>query len=107
MEQGTGVNLERIRALCQNNNIQWTQHALQRILKRGISQDEVIKALMTGEIIEDYPDDYPNPSGLILGGNKLHVVCGVDDDRLWIITAYRPNPDKWENDLKTRKKGAE
>ena len=58
---------------------------------------------MCGEIIEDYPDDYPFPSCLMLGANHLHVVCGVGAGILWIITAYHPTKDKWEDDLKTRK----
>ena len=63
---------------------------------------EVMRAIMTGEVIEDYPDDYPYPSALI-SGNGLHVVAGVGDGRLWLITSYRPDPEQWEDDLKTRK----
>lgn len=60
-------------------------------------------AIIGGEIIEEYPTDYPFPSCLMLGSNRLHVVCGVGAGMLWIITAYRPTSDKWETDLKTRK----
>jgi hypothetical protein len=62
---------------------------------------------MNGEIIEQYPTDYPYPSCLILGlsvsNQHIHVVVGSNMETLWIITAYYPNPDKWENDNKTRK----
>lgn len=33
----------------------------------------------------------------------IHVVAGVGDGLLWIITAYFPDEEKWENDYKTRK----
>ena len=33
----------------------------------------------------------------------MHVVCGTDGEYLWIITAYYPSKDKWENDFKTKK----
>ena len=33
----------------------------------------------------------------------FHVVCGISDEELWLITAYRPSVEKWESDLKTRK----
>lgn len=39
--------------------------------------------IATGEIIEDYPEDYPNPSCLIFGynvnGRILHIVAGCDN----------------------------
>lgn len=89
--------------LCQSGAVEWTSHAWQRIIQRNIEPQEVTDAIATGEIIENYPDDYPYPSFLLLGGDKLHVVCGIGEGRLWIITAYRPSLDKWENDLKTRK----
>ncbi|MCL2366577.1 MAG: DUF4258 domain-containing protein [Oscillospiraceae bacterium] len=68
----------------------------------------MIHAITNGEIIEQYRDDYPYPSCLILGAtvsNKqhLHVVCGVSNGRLWIITTYYPDLGKWEADYKTRK----
>ena len=93
-----------LKKLCQENAISWTNHVMQRLIQRGITVSEIIEAIMTGEVIEDYPDDYPYPSCLVLGGNKLHVVCGIGNGRLWIITAYRPTLDKWESDLKTRRR---
>lgn len=60
-----------------------------------------------GEIIERYPNDYPYPSCLLLGSavnkRKIHIVCGIGNGKLYIITAYYPDTDKWENDYKTRK----
>ena len=73
------MQLERIKALCQENKILW--------------------------IIEDYPDDHPYPNCLLLGAGPLHVVCGMAEDRLFIITAYRPDPSEWGPDYKTRKEG--
>ena len=57
---------------------------------------------------EDYPDDFPNPSCLIFGtalsGKILHVVAGTDENYLYVITAYCPSEDKFEKDMKTRRK---
>ncbi len=92
-----------LKKLCQDGKVEWTNHVAQRLLQRGITRQEVKQAILTGEIIENYPDDYPYPSCLILGGNHIHVVCGIGEGRLWIITAYRPSLEKWESDLKTRK----
>ncbi len=51
-----------------------------------------------------YYDDYPCPSCLVLGydiNNKiLHVVCGVSEETVHMITAYYPSTDKWKEDMK-------
>lgn len=52
-------------------------------------------------------DDYPYPSCLILGFSvnekNIHVVIGSNMETIWIITAYYPDLDKWEQDFRTRK----
>ena len=78
------------------------------MLKYGIKSTEVRQALEKGERIEDYPDDTPLPSYLVLGkaGRVLHV-CAADDPatkETIVITIYEPDPAKWEADLKTRRK---
>ena len=34
----------------------------------------------------------------------IHIVCGISDNYVHMITAYRPNSDKWEEDMKTRRR---
>lgn len=78
-----------------------------RILKRNITREEVKYCLINGEIIETYIDDKPFPSYLLfarVNGKNLHVVIGVDSDKIHVITAYEPNNKVFENDFKTRKK---
>ncbi len=100
-----GISITDLQRLCVDGAIRWTGHVLKRLLQRGISQASVIQAILSGEIIEQYPDDYPYPSCLLLGGTPpLHVVCGHGPDEVWMITAYYPDTAEWENDLKTRKK---
>ncbi|MCL2539732.1 MAG: DUF4258 domain-containing protein [Oscillospiraceae bacterium] len=85
----------------------WTNHILVRLLQYGITESDVESALMSGENIEEYQQDYPYPSCLVLGAaeknKKLHIVCGIGDSKLWLITAYHPGYDKWSPDFKTRK----
>lgn len=103
------VDIENIKKICKEHKIVWTSHVLIRLLQRNISQIEVESAIINREVIEQYPDDYPNPSCLILGITDkeifLHIVCGISDNNLWIITAYKPAPEKWSKDLKTRIEG--
>lgn len=97
-----------IRELCNRQSLRWTNHVVTRLLQRNISTDDVVYALMHGEIIEKYPTDHPYPSCLVFGislnQNFLHVVCGISSEELWLITAYYPNPNEWEDDLKTRRR---
>ncbi len=99
------VELDNLRALCADKTILLTQHLSLRIRERGILYEEVKAAIMSGSIIEQYPDDHPYPSCLLLhcAPKPLHVVCGVGGGLIWVITAYRPDPAQWEPDWKTRK----
>ena len=101
------IEIEYLRTLCNDDNLFLTQHALKRMLERNISYENVKNIILNGEIIEQYPDDYPNPSCLIFGivdnVRNLHIVIGVCDDKLWVITAYEPTTDKWNDDFKTRR----
>jgi hypothetical protein len=71
--------------------------------------DEILEVLDSGEIIEEYPDDVPYPSCLVLGRTRkdrpLHLVCApvLEEGRLIIITTYQPDPARWETDWRRRK----
>ena len=101
------MNIEELREICNDETIEVTRHALDRFMKRGINYSDVKSAIMTGEIIEPHPDDYPHPSCLILGAtlkqSLIHVVVGCAEKRLWIVTAYYPDIEMWSDDYKTRK----
>ena len=96
-----------MRALCRDETIKVTKHFTDRLNERNIDYEDVISAVISEEIVEEYPTAYPHPCLLILylmDGNKpLHIVAGTDGNYLWLITAYYPTLDKWENDYKTRK----
>ena len=102
------LNIEIIKEYIKTRKIDWTKHCLNRLNQRDISISDVKTAINNGSIIEYYYNDYPYPSCLILGyelNNKvLHIVCGMTDDLVHMITAYYPSADKWEEDMKTRRK---
>ena len=101
------LNIDKIKHLIKEERIRWTNHVMVRLLQRNITQSDVEYALLNGEIIEEYEDSYPYPSCLVYGINLdnkvLHIVCGSNEEELWIITAYYPDNTEWQNDLKTRK----
>lgn len=75
-----------------------------------ISIEEVLQTLDSGKIIEEYPEDKPYPSCLILGRTvaqrAIHIVCAPvpNEERLIIITTYQPDPSRWESDFSGRKR---
>ncbi len=85
------------------------QHAIRRMFERRISVEDVNAALANGKTIEDYPDDKPYPSQLLLGyagARPLHVVAAdnaTEGERI-IITVYEPDPAQWEPTFTLRKK---
>lgn len=90
------------------NQLTFRIHALQRMFLRKISEQEVRHVLETGEIIEDYPEDKPYPSKLILGwcySRPIHIVVAdnIEKKETIIITVYEPDTHCWEMDFRRRK----
>ena len=85
------LKIEVIRNYLLNKKVKWTNHCLNRLNQRNI-------------LLED---DYPYPSCLILGYSlkqkALHLVCGITKDYLYMITAYYPDSNKWDENMKTRR----
>lgn len=83
-------------------------HAIQRMFERGISLKKVRQVLETGETIEDYSSEMPEPSRLILGfqgKHPIHIVASENSkaNETTIITVYIPDPNRWKKDFKGRK----
>ena len=101
------LSIDKIKQLIKDKKIRWTNHVIIRLFQRNITQSDVEYAILSGEIIEEYERDYPYPSCLVYGINLnkevIHIVCGLSEDELWIITAYYPDITEWENDMKTRR----
>ncbi|MCX6647373.1 MAG: DUF4258 domain-containing protein [bacterium] len=83
-------------------------HAVRRMFQRGISVDDVHKTVSEGKTIEEYSDDSPYPSRLVLGwtGDRpLHVVFAenVEHDEIIVITVYEPDLFVWEPGFEKRR----
>lgn len=81
-------------------------HALIEAKKDGLTTDDLVKAVMVGEVVEDYGErilllhfatDYRIP---------FHVVLEwIEGDSIaTVVTAYVPGSDRWKADWKSRKK---
>lgn len=91
------------------NRVRITDHADEEARADRLSFDQIYFSVMSGEIIEDYPNDKPYPSCLVLGqtfgGDPVHSVWAYNPQNHWavLITVYRPDPKRWI-DWRTRRR---
>lgn len=103
------ILIEEIIESIKNRRIRITDHADEEAYNDTLSLEEIYSSVLTGEIIEQYPDDKPYPSCLIYGKNiknePIHSVWAynIETKASVLITVYRPDPDRWI-DWKTRRK---
>lgn len=101
------ISIDELRQLNTANHYMITEHARIRLFERKITIDDVICCVENGKIIEQYETDKPFPSCLILGvelkGRYIHVVVSCDEDYIYLITAYYPDEQHWQDNFKTRR----
>ena len=89
-------------------SIEFRLHAVQRMFELGITVLDVKEVIKTGRVIENYPEDKPLQSYLLLGfikGKPLHLVAAIDNEtkKAIIITVYEPDPKLWQAGFERRK----
>jgi hypothetical protein len=100
--------IDQLRSKIAANQFEFTRHALDQSILRGINIQELREAIENGEEIEDYPQDKYGPSCLVFGMTKLdrpiHIQCSYPSrEMVKIITLYQPDPEQWI-DYKERRK---
>jgi Domain of unknown function (DUF4258) len=90
--------------------VYWSRHAITELVQDQLTRSEVETALQDGEVIEDYPATHrPLPDCLVLGylpsTHPIHAVVAIDQaqDRIFVVTVYRPSAERWADDWRTRK----
>jgi hypothetical protein len=106
---GEGIDVNRMRMALRDLRVEWQRHALERMAERDIRRSDVMEVLLSGEVIENYPDDQPFPSALFSGWARtrpIHVVSAFDaeGDRAFVVTVYEPDWKHFEPDFKTRRR---
>ncbi|HVR96892.1 MAG TPA: DUF4258 domain-containing protein [Thermoanaerobaculia bacterium] len=95
------MRIEDIVEAIRTNRLRISDHADEEAQADHLSFDEVFFSVFQGEILEDYRDDKPYPSCLILGftfsGDPVHSVWAYNEESQWavLITVYRPDPARW------------
>ena len=101
------MNIEEIRDKISTGEYRFSDHAVKRMIKRSVDRIEIEEAVLSGAIIEEYPDDKYSPSCLVYGrskaGRHLHVQLSVPPTVV-VITVYEPDENEWIDYRVRRKK---
>ena len=88
-----------------------SEHGYDELAADGLFARDAFAAVTEGVVVEDYPDYAKGPSVLVLQedrrGEPMHVVWGIPKGATSpavLITAYRPDPERWEPGFLRRRK---
>lgn len=95
--EATAVDLDGIRRLVLDGEYFFYTHALTEAKKDGVAPEDVVHAILTGEVIEEYPDrQRVLVFAMITNKVPLHVVCDYSQGNvLLIVTVYIPDDRQW------------
>ena len=97
------MKIQLILDAVRSHRLRISDHADEEATNDGLGLDFILASIERGEIIEDYPDDTPYPSCLVLGwdstGRPIHSVWAYDESSAWVVlvTVYAPDPTRWVN----------
>ncbi len=100
------MDIADVRKAFVENKFRYTKHGTEQRINRHITGEDIKQAILTGEIIENYPTDKYGPSYLVSGktgmGRPLHVQIALLPI-ISIVTVYEPDPEQWIDNRIRRK----
>ncbi|MFP4641993.1 MAG: DUF4258 domain-containing protein [Dehalococcoidia bacterium] len=87
-----------------------SEHGYDELAEDRLTVREVLDGVGSGAVIEEYPN-YPKGRCILLlqqarSGNPIHVVWGIPkghDKPVVMVTAYRPDPERWDESFLRRR----
>ncbi len=102
---------ERIRRLVSEGVVRVSEHGYDELSADAIFVRDAIVGITDAVVVEDYPEYSKGPCVLVLEKDNrnqlIHVVWGKPKGEISpavLVTAYRPDPDLWEEGFLRRKK---
>lgn len=87
-----------------------SEHGFDELESDDISVRAAVEGVQAAIVVEDYPEFGKGPSVLVLqsdrDGDPIHVVWEIPKGHTCpavLVTAYRPDPTRWNNDFTERK----
>ena len=103
--------LKLVQALVLREEVHISLHGYDELVEDRIRIGDVVAGLPNALVIEDYPTYAKGPCVLVLqrdsDGKPLHIVWGIATGRTTpavLITAYRPDPAKWDASWRRRRR---
>jgi hypothetical protein len=98
--------LARLQAQARAGSVDFTVHAQQEMAAETITAAEVLQAIATGQVLENYPTHQRGACCLLYGRTSqhrpLHLVCTTAQRTLIIVTVYEPMAPKWTTPTQRR-----
>ena len=100
--------LQFIQDCVRSRNIFWSYHVNMRLRQRSIPRSWILNSVESYILIESYPKDKYLSSYLVWSKylqEIFHILFGVDTEakNVRVVTAYRPDPCEWTNNLQKRR----
>jgi hypothetical protein len=100
----------KIQELVRCEEIKISDHGYDELAEDDILAGEVIAGVPVSEVVEEYPDFPKGPCVLLLQqdaeGSPIHVLWGIPKGAVSpavLITAYRPDQEKWTDGFRRRR----
>ena len=97
--------------LVQREEVRISDHGYDELASESLYARDAIASVGDGVVVEDYPDYPKGPCVLVLQkdqeGGPIHVVWGIPKGKsspAVLVTAYRPDLERWEADFFRRRK---
>ena len=102
--------LKQVQALVGRGEVRVSLHGYEELAADNVRVRDIIDGLKTAVVVEDYPTYAKGPCVLVLqqdhANQPIHVVWGIPAGQASpavVVTAYRPDPVKWDETWRRRR----
>ncbi|MHB0950299.1 MAG: DUF4258 domain-containing protein [Allorhizobium sp.] len=101
--------VSKVSALIASGKVKVSLHAVQELVNDGLFIEPLIDDIDKCQVVEEYPDYHKGPCVLVLqfdsAHKPIHLLWGIPSGKqepAVLVTAYRPDPDRWDKTFTRR-----